>query len=150
MASPIKASFGSVHLWKLSLCKNKATYLLCYPRPIKLLYSIISTNDALIKCSLYFYGFFLGWYLDIILGQYPNRSVAVWYQIYQAINFFDVWLHWGIIKCYRCLINYACLQALVNNNAYMAKQLCYSKLQLKNMWNLFVQVCNLAISKLTM
>jgi len=40
------------------------------------------------------------------------------------------------------LINYACLQMLVNNNAYMAKQLCSPKLQSKNIWNLFVQVCN--------
>jgi len=27
---------------------------------------------------------------------------------------------------------YACLQVLVNNNAYMAKQLCYHKLQSKH------------------
>jgi len=33
-------------------------------------------------------------------------------------------------------INYACLQALANNNAYMAKQLCYHKLQSKNIRNL--------------
>jgi len=36
---------------------------------------------------------------------------------------------------------------LVNNNAYMAKQLCYGKLQPKNR-NLFVQACNHAILKL--
>jgi len=38
-----------------------------------------------------------------------------------------------IIKHYRRLINYACLQVLVNNNAYMAKQLCYHKLQSKHL-----------------
>jgi len=48
------------------------------------------------------------------------------------------------------LINYACLQALVNNNTYMAKQPCYRKLQSKNIQNLFIQACNLAISKLMM
>jgi len=47
--------------------------------------------------------------------------------------------------------NYACLQALVNNNTYMTKQLCYHKLQSKNIRNLFVLLaCNLAILKLTM
>ena len=32
--------------------------------------------------------------------------------------------------CYRCLLNYASLQALVNNiySTYMTKQLCYRKL----------------------
>jgi len=42
---------------------NLLTYqsFLCYPRPIELLYSMINTNDALIKYSFYFYGyFFLG------------------------------------------------------------------------------------------
>jgi len=48
--SPIKAFF----------VYTKQSYLLCYPRSTELLYSIINTNDALIKYSSYFYGFFLG------------------------------------------------------------------------------------------
>jgi len=36
------------------------------------------------------------------------------------------------------VFNYACLQFPANNNAYTAKQLYYQKLQLKNIWNLFV------------
>jgi len=47
------------------------------------------------------------------------------------------------------LIMCACLQVLVNNNAYMEKQLCYRKLQIK-IKNLFVQACNHAILKLMM
>jgi len=39
-----------------------------------------------------------------------------------------------------CLFNYAFLQVLVNNNANMAKQLYYQKLQSKDIQNLFVQV----------
>jgi len=32
-----------------------------------------------------------------VISRYcPNHSVTVWYQIYQPINFFDVWLHWVI------------------------------------------------------
>ena len=42
------------------------------------------------------------------------------------------------------------LQMLINNNTYLAKQLYYSTLQLKNIQNLFVQAYNLTIFKLTM
>jgi len=52
MASPIKASFGSVHLLKPSLYKIKLSALL-----LELLCTIINTNDALIKHSFHFYGY---------------------------------------------------------------------------------------------
>jgi len=59
MAPPIKASFDSVHLSKLSLYKIKLSALLSLY--IELLYSIINTNDALIEYNFHFYGyFFLG------------------------------------------------------------------------------------------
>jgi len=71
------------------------------------------------------------------------------YIILIMFTFYKPNLQAKIIKLHRHLFNYVCLQALVNNNAYMAKQLCYHKLQLKNIWNLFVQACDLAVSKLT-
>jgi len=63
-AIPINASFvagitSNGFTYQSFLC-TKQSYLLCYPRPIELLYSIIDTNDALINYSFYFYGFFLG------------------------------------------------------------------------------------------
>jgi len=65
------------------------------------------------------------------------------------------WKYHHRIKCYRHLFNYACLQALVNNSAYMAKQkICvianYNWKTYLYKLQVFVQACNLAISKLTM
>jgi len=44
---------------ELFLYKAKLSALLSY-KPIERLYSIIDTNDVLIKYNFHFYGFFLG------------------------------------------------------------------------------------------
>jgi len=43
-------------------------------------------------------GFILMAQVIWVISRYLLTSVAVWYQIYRPINFFDVWLHWVIIQ----------------------------------------------------